>query len=203
MHAADGAEALELMRKTPPDIVTLDVMMPRVDGWSVLGIMKSEPGLQHIPVIMLTIVDDRNLGYSLGASEFMTKPIDRSRLLGLLQRFAPAGKDAVVLIVDDDAEVRRIVRQTVEGAGLKAMEAPNGRAALDWLETHPLPSLILLDLMMPEMDGFEFLERMRDDPDLLEVPVVVLTAKELTDSERVFLAERTILVLSKGAQPIC
>ena len=85
LHARDGAEALEIMRKTPPDIVTLDVMMPKVDGWSVLGIMKSDPALEHIPVIMLTIVDDRNLGYSLGASEFMTKPIDRERLLTLVR----------------------------------------------------------------------------------------------------------------------
>ena len=88
LHARDGAEALDILRKTPPDIVTLDVMMPKLDGWSVLGMMKSDPALDHIPVIMITIVDDRNLGYSLGASEFMTKPIDRTRLLELLRRFA-------------------------------------------------------------------------------------------------------------------
>jgi signal transduction histidine kinase/CheY-like chemotaxis protein len=202
LHAGDGAEALDIMRKTPPDIVTLDVMMPKVDGWSVLGAMKSEVALQRIPVIMLTIVDDRNLGYSLGASEFMTKPIDRARLLGLLREFAPKQQDATVLIVDDDSEVRNLVRQTVEGAGMKTVEAFNGRAALEWLESHPLPSLILLDLMMPVMDGFEFLEKMREDRDLLEVPVVVLTAKELTEDERSFLAERTMLVLTKSAQPI-
>jgi len=87
LHAKDGADALERMRKEPPDIVTLDVMMPKIDGWSVLGIMKSEPELEHIPVIMLTIVDDRNLGYSLGASEYMTKPIDRNRLISLIHKF--------------------------------------------------------------------------------------------------------------------
>jgi signal transduction histidine kinase/CheY-like chemotaxis protein len=202
LHASDGAEALEVMRKSPPDVVTLDVMMPKIDGWSVLGIMKSEPALQHIPVIMLTIVDDRNLGYSLGASEFMTKPIDRSRLIALIQRFARAHGGKVVLIVDDDPDVRRVIRQTVEGVGLKAAEAIHGRAALDWLDNNPLPALILLDLMMPEMDGFEFLARMHEDADLFDVPVVVLTAKALTDEERIFLAERTILILSKNAQPI-
>ena len=202
LHAGDGAEALEIMRKTPPDIVTLDVMMPKVDGWSVLGTMKSEPALQRIPVIMLTIVDDRNLGYSLGASEFMTKPIERPRLLALLRQFAPKEEDFVVLIVDDDPEVRNIVRHTVESTGMKTVEAVNGRAALEWLDSHPLPHLILLDLMMPEVDGFQFLEKMREDPDLLEVPVVVLTAKDLTEAERSFLAERTILVLTKSAQPI-
>jgi CheY-like chemotaxis protein len=202
LHASDGAEALDMMRASPPDVVTLDVMMPKIDGWSVLGVMKSEPALANIPVIMLTIVDDRNLGYSLGASEFMTKPIDRARLVGLIKRFAPSHGDAVVLIVDDEPEARAIIRQTVEGVGLKAVEAVNGRAALQWLGVNPLPALILLDLMMPEVDGFEFLTRMQDDEDLREVPVVVLTAKELTEDERFFLVERTILVLSKSAQPI-
>src|SRR5690606_4472028 len=106
MHARDGAEALEIMRRTPPDVVTLDVDMPRVDGWSVLGTMKSDPQLAHIPVIMLTVLDDRILGFSLGASEFMTKPVDRDRLLALLRKLAPAGARGPVLIVDDDPDVR-------------------------------------------------------------------------------------------------
>jgi CheY-like chemotaxis protein len=202
LHARDGAEALEILRKTPPDIVTLDVMMPKIDGWSVLGVMKSDPALDHIPVIMVTIVDDRNLGYSLGASEFMTKPIDRSRLLSLVRRFAGHEAQARVLIVDDDPEVRDIVRSTLEGSGLKTFQAVNGRAAIEWLKSHPPPSLILLDLMMPEMDGFEFLDRVQDQDRLVDVPIVVLTAKELTEQERTLLAERTLLVLSKGAQPI-
>ncbi len=202
LHASDGAQALEIMRRSPPDVVTLDVMMPKVDGWSVLGIMKSDPGLQHVPVIMLTIVDDRSLGYSLGASEFMTKPIDRSRLVGLIRKFAASRGEAVVLIVDDDPDVRAIVRQTVEGVGLTAAETVNGRAALDWLRRNEPPALILLDLMMPEMDGFEFLERFRGEAGLRDAPVVILTARTLTDEERAFLAERTILVLSKSAQPV-
>jgi signal transduction histidine kinase/DNA-binding response OmpR family regulator len=202
LHARDGAEALEILRKTPPDIVTLDVMMPKVDGWSVLGAMKSDPALDHIPVIMVTIVDDRNLGYSLGASEFMTKPIDRARLLALVRRFAGNEPQARVLIVDDDPEVRDIVRTTLESSGLKTFQAANGRAAIEWLERHPPPSLILLDLLMPEMDGLEFLNRIQDQGKLVDVPIVVLTAKELSAQERAFLAERTLLILSKGAQPI-
>jgi signal transduction histidine kinase/CheY-like chemotaxis protein len=202
LHARDGAEALEILRKTPPDIVTLDVMMPKVDGWSVLGMMKSDPALDHIPVIMVTIVDDRNLGYSLGASEFMTKPIDRARLLALVRRFAGHEPQARVLIVDDDPEVRDIVCTTLESSGLKTFQAANGRAAIEWLESHPPPSLILLDLLMPEMDGLEFINRVQDQGKLVDVPIVVLTAKELSAQERAFLAERTLLILSKGAQPI-
>ena len=202
LHAYDGAEALEILRKTPPDMVTLDVMMPKVDGWSVLSMMKSDAALDHIPVIMITIVDDRNLGYSLGATEFMTKPIDRARLLALVRRFAGHQPQAHVLIVDDDPQVRDIVRSTLEGSGLKTSQAANGRAALQWLARHPPPSLILLDLMMPEMDGFEFLNQIRSQDKLIDLPVVVLTAKVLSEEERAFLAERSLLVLSKGAQPI-
>jgi signal transduction histidine kinase/CheY-like chemotaxis protein len=201
LHARDGAEALAIMRKTPPDVVTLDVQMPKVDGWSVLGIMKSEPELEHIPVIMLTIVDDRNLGFSLGASEFLTKPVDRNKLIALLRKLAPA-KDATVLIVDDEADVRDVVRATVDAAGMEAAEAANGRAALEWLDCNSRPALILLDLMMPEMDGFEFLEKVRERGGFETVPIVVLTAKDLGESERNFLAERTLLVLSKSGQPI-
>lgn len=202
LHARDGAEALEIMRRTPPDVVTLDVQMPKIDGWSVLGIMKSEPALEHIPVIMLTIVDDRNLGFSLGASEFMTKPVDRGKLTALLRKLAPSKPNATILIVDDDADVRDVVKATVEAAGMKSGEAANGRLALGWLAHHPAPALILLDLMMPEMDGFEFLEKIKAIDSLAEVPIVVLTAKDLTEKERNFLTERTLLVLSKSGQPI-
>jgi PAS domain S-box-containing protein len=202
IHAKDGIEALEIMRKTRPDVVTLDVMMPQMDGWSVLGIMKSDPDLEDIPVIMLTIVDDRNLGFSLGASEFMTKPVDRAKLVALLRKFAPTVHDGLVLIVDDDRDTRQVIKSTVEGEGLRTAEAANGRIALDWLESNPRPGLVLLDIMMPEMDGFEFLERIRERDEFAQLPIVVLTAKELTENERRFLAERTILVLSKSAQPI-
>jgi CheY-like chemotaxis protein len=190
------------MRRTPPDVVTLDVQMPKVDGWSVLGIMKSEPELQNIPVVMLTIVDDRNLGFSLGASEFMTKPIDRARLTALVRKLTSNAKNATVLIVDDEADVRGVVKATVESAGMRSAEAANGREALQWLESNAPPALILLDLMMPVMDGFEFLEKIRKVDRWSDIPTVVLTAKNLSDRERSFLAERTLLVLSKSGQPI-
>jgi CheY-like chemotaxis protein len=201
-HANDGIEALKLMRAHAPDIVTLDVMMPKMDGWSVLGVMKSEPQLAHIPVIMLTIVDHRNLGFSLGASEYMTKPIDRNRLIALIEKFASSKGDGTVLIVDDDPDVRAMIKATIADVGMRATAVANGQAALDWLASHPQPVLVLLDLMMPKMDGFEFLERVRQNQRYVDLPIVVLTAKELTANERSYLAERTLLVLSKSAQPI-
>jgi CheY-like chemotaxis protein len=202
LHAYDGAEALEVARREKPDVITLDVMMPKLDGWTVLGRLKSDPALASIPVIMLTIVDERTLGYSLGAAEYMTKPIDRNRLLQLLRRFAARTGEAVVLVVDDSEDVRSVVRQTVEKSGLKTVEAENGQAALDWLAKNPMPALVLLDLMMPVMDGFTFLERVQSIPALAHMPIVVLTAKDLTDAERRIVNERTLLVLTKGAQPL-
>ncbi|MCK9908487.1 response regulator [Microbacteriaceae bacterium K1510] len=202
MHAKNGAEALELMRLEPPDIVTLDVMMPKIDGWSVLGIMKSDPALEHIPVIMLTMIDDRRLGFSLGASEYLAKPVDRGRLIALIQKFVTGKKGGRILVVDDDADVRSLVRRTIEDAGMQVAEAADGRAALDWLNENARPSLVLLDLMMPTMDGFEFLQHVRNRPDFADLPIAVLTAQSLTEEERCFLAENTLLVLSKSAQPI-
>jgi CheY-like chemotaxis protein len=202
LHAYDGEEALKMVREARPDVITLDVMMPKVDGWSVLGQLKSDTELSRIPVIMLTVVDERTMGYSLGASEYMTKPVNRKRLIELVERFASKSQEQMILVVDDDPDVRAIVKATTEKTGLQTAEASNGKEALDWLNRNPLPALVLLDLMMPVMDGFEFLDRIRENPATNSLPVVVLTAKDLTESERRIVNERTMLVLSKGAQPL-
>jgi signal transduction histidine kinase/DNA-binding response OmpR family regulator len=202
VHARNGAEALQFAREMQPDAITLDVMMPQIDGWTVLSALKSDPMLARIPIIMLTMIDNRGLGFALGASEYMTKPIDRARLASLLARFAGQRNRGLVLIVDDDPDVRSIVRASVEGAGLAAAEAANGREALDMIAGGLRPSLVLLDLMMPELDGFGFLDVVRADPSLTDLPVVVLTAKELTDAEKAHLADRATHVFAKGAQSI-
>ena len=142
------------MRRDPPDVVTLDVMIRKVDGRSVLGIVKSEPELTHIPVIMLTIGDDRNLGFSLGAAQCMTKPIDRRRLTALVRKFAATDPGGTVLVVDDERDVRALLARAIEEVGMHAAAAVRGQAALDWLREHRRPSLVLLDPMMPMMDGF-------------------------------------------------
>jgi CheY-like chemotaxis protein len=182
-EAAAGEAGLELVRKVRPDVITLDVVMPGMDGWAVLAALKEDAELAEIPVVMLTIVDDRNLGYALGASGYMTKPVDRDRLTEVLRRFGGRSDDRPVLIVDDDEATRGVLRRMLEGEGWPVVEAENGIAALDRLSDVE-PALVLLDLMMPEMDGFEFLEVLRGKNECRTVPVVVLTAKDLSEDDR-------------------
>ena len=158
--AGGGEEGLRLARQLGPDAITLDVMMAGLDGWAVLAALKSDPATADIPVVMLTMMDDRNLGYALGAADYLTKPIDRDRLLAVLTRYR---RDRPILVVDDDADVRLLLRRMLEKAGYVVVEAEHGRAALARL-AELTPELILLDLMMPEMDGFEFLDELRRLP---------------------------------------
>jgi CheY-like chemotaxis protein len=155
--ASGGEEGLRWARELRPDAITLDVMMPGMDGWAVLSALKADPEIADIPVVMLTIVDDRNLGYALGASDYLTKPIDRERLVTVLRRYR---RDGPVLVVDDDVVVRQLFRRILEPEGHVVVEAENGRVALERLRDVS-PSVVLLDLMMPEMDGFEFVGEFR------------------------------------------
>jgi PAS domain S-box-containing protein len=200
LHAENGERGLELARKERPAAITLDVLMPGMDGWAVLAALKADDEISSIPVVMLTIIDDRNLGFSLGASEFLSKPIDRSRLVEVLRRHLDEGP-ATVLIVEDDQSTRRLIRRTLEGEEVEVLEAENGRAALEVLEG-ATPGLILLDLMMPEMDGFEFLDALRGLDGVSDVPVVVITAKELTVEDRRRLNGGVEHVVQKGAQDL-
>jgi signal transduction histidine kinase/DNA-binding response OmpR family regulator/HAMP domain-containing protein len=197
IQAKSGDEALELARKANPDAITLDVLMPKKDGWTVLAALKGDPGLCEIPVIMVTVAPDRGIGLSLGAAEVMTKPVDRAELTALLRRLL--SREGPILIVEDDAATRETVRHTIEKLGLTAAEATNGRLALAWLAENPEPAAILLDLMMPEMDGFEFLDAFNSRAEWRHVPVVVITAKQLTAAERALLSGRTRIVIKKGA----
>jgi two-component system, NtrC family, sensor kinase len=193
--AAGGEDGLRLARQIRPDAITLDVMMPGVDGWAVLSALKADPDLAVIPVIMLTIVDDRNLGYALGAADYLTKPIDRERLLAVLKQHR---RDQPVLVVDDDPGVRQLLRRMLEGEGYRIVEAENGRQALERLRDVS-PAVILLDLMMPEMDGFELVATLRRHEAWRAIPVVVVTAKDLTRDERDRLNGFVQNILQKGA----
>jgi len=182
VKANGGREGLSMARKFHPAAVTLDVMMPDLDGWTVLAAIKGDPDLADLPVILMTIVDEKNRGYTLGAADYLVKPVDREKLVGVL--YTLCGSSAGhLLVVDDDDIGRRQVRTALEQRGWKITEAANGREALTKLSETPADAIIL-DLMMPEMDGFEFLEEMHRNPQWREIPVVVVTARELTDEDR-------------------
>ncbi len=183
LEASNGETGLRLAAQYHPDLITLDILMPGMDGWAVLSALKANPDLARIPVILQTLLDDRNMGFALGASEYQTTPIDRKRLSALVKLSAPTSHGAPVLIVEDDLATRQLLSREVTRAGWRVSEAANGRIALE--ETaRERPALVLLDLMMPEMDGFEFLDELRRRPSGAEIPVVVITAMNLTEADR-------------------
>jgi len=198
LHARSGPEAIAAAREMHPDAITLDVMMPQMDGWAVLAALKADPELNGIPVVIVTILNDRAIAFSLGASGFLTKPIDWGRLNVTLRQHIGSTVSGPVLVIDDDPEMRRMTRQVLGRMGLQTAEAENGAAGLDWLASNAPPAIILLDLMMPVMDGFEFLDRVRTHADWSKIPVVVVTAMDLSDTELEQLQGLTRRVITKG-----
>jgi CheY-like chemotaxis protein len=197
--APTGEEGLKVARELRPDVITLDVLMPGMDGWAVLRSLKSDPDLCEIPVIMITMMDDKEMGHTLGAADFLPKPIDRDRLVGTLRKFRnKGGGSSPVLVVEDDASIREMMRRALEADGWAVSEAENGKVALVKLE-EARPDLILLDLMMPEMDGFEFVTALRKEEKWSTIPVVVVTAKDLTPQDRERLDGHVKKIFQKGA----
>jgi len=197
--ASSGEEGLRLAHKLRPAAITLDVMMPDMDGWSVLRALKADPVLHDVPVVMLTMVDDKSKGYSLGATDYLTKPVDRNQLHNTLARYYTPDESCSVLLVEDDLATREVMARTLEKSEWQVNEASNGREALDQLAREK-PRLILLDLMMPVMDGFDFLLEMRANAEWQDIPVIVLTAKDLTDEDRRILSGRVEQIIEKGAR---
>ena len=181
--AGGGREGLELAREMHPSVITLDIFMPDMDGWSVLQAIKQDAELNRIPVIIMTISDEKQKGFTLGAAGYLTKPVDRLQLAQLLDRFKSPAKTPRVLVVEDDLDTREMMRRLLVGEGWAVSVAANGRKALDRL-TSESPNLVLLDLMMPEMDGFEFLAEFRKNPNFFATPVIVVTAADLSPVDR-------------------
>jgi signal transduction histidine kinase/DNA-binding response OmpR family regulator len=197
ISAHSGAEALALARKHRPQAITLDVLMPRMDGWAALKELKADAALRDIPVIMLSVLNERGMAIPLGAADYMTKPVDKQRLAAILrERCADPGSGSI-LVVEDDAPTSDLLCRTLTDLGYDSHAAVNGRKGLDWLGAHPAPNLILLDLMMPEMDGFEFLRELRLRPALANVPVIVVTAKVLTNEDIRILSGQTEGIITK------
>jgi len=195
---ADGPKGLAALAGGSFDAVLLDVMMPGMDGWTVLARLKADPELSSIPVVMVTMTDDRRTGYALGASEYLTKPIDPSRLTAALRRqLGDAAQTASVLVVDDDPAVRRLTDQVLHREGWTVLQAENGRVGLRRV-AESRPALIILDLLMPDMDGFEFLDALRRTDGCPAIPIIVLTAKDLTPADRDSLNGSVAKVLDKS-----
>ncbi len=192
--ASDGLAGLELARKLKPRAILLDVLMPGVDGWSILSALKTDPDLSGIPVIMVTFVDQRGLAASLGAADYVQKPVKWDRFRQVMDHFR--GSEGHILVVDDDEELRRQVRSALQRDGWTVDEAADGQAALEQVD-RLVPQVVLLDLTMPTMDGFEFLYRFRARPGCADIPVVVLTARDLTREDRKRLKGAS-QILNKG-----
>jgi len=191
-----GVQALQRVREIRPAAITLDVMMPELDGWTVLAALKGDPELSSIPVIMMTIVDEKQRGYSLGAADYLVKPVDRDRLLHVLRGLC--SRPGRILVVEDDEATRFVLRRSLEREGWTLVEAENGRVALEQVAAEP-PQAIVLDLMMPEVDGFEFLAGLRRREEWRSIPVLVVTAMELSEADRHRLDGQVERIIQKGA----
>jgi signal transduction histidine kinase/DNA-binding response OmpR family regulator len=181
-----------------PDIIILDTVVPEIDGWNLLTQFKADADLATIPVILLTMVNDpKTAGVALGAADYLVKPVDGKKLLPVLDKLCAARKETSILVVEDDQPTRVMVARLIEREGWLAVQAENGRRALELLKTFT-PSVVLLDLLMPEVDGFAVLREMRANASWREIPVVVLTSLDLTGEVRRLLYQQAERVLQKG-----
>jgi signal transduction histidine kinase/CheY-like chemotaxis protein len=194
--APDGKTGLELARVLQPAAITLDVLMPHMDGWAVLRELKADPALADTPVILVTTVNDDEMGHAVGAADVLHKPIDREQLVNVLRKYVQPR--STVLVVEDDRSTREMIRRIVSREGCTVVEAENGAIALQHMRLHT-PQLILLDLIMPEMDGFEFVGCLHENEDWRFIPIVVITSKDLTPQDHERLRGRVSRVLQKGA----
>jgi PAS domain S-box-containing protein len=196
--AYNGKDAIEIARQRLPMAITLDIMMPGMDGWAVLKKLKELPETADIPVVMSSMIESEGLGFALGADEYITKPVDRERLMVILEKFRINNPSCTILVVDDDDDTRQMIVKGLKKSGCRIMEAQNGGIGLQSVKQQ-VPDLILLDLMMPEMDGFEFVRQLRNDQSHRSIPIVVLTAKDLTMEDRAQLQGSVESIRQKGA----
>jgi CheY-like chemotaxis protein len=229
--AGTGEAGLGLARELAPSVIFLDVVLPGMDGWEVLAAVKADPRLAAVPVVMMTMLDERKKAQALEADGFLLKPVDRSRLTAVLAGLAPGGaeqpplaeaatrqpeaqgeataapsapptppsaSDGPILLVEDDPTNRQILARTLRKQGLPVVEAADGQAALERVHEAP-PSLIILDLMLPVMDGLTFVQRLRAEPAHRGIPIIVLTAKDLTAEDRGRMGDSVRKVFQKGS----
>ena len=182
VSAMSGEQGIKLARQLKPDVVTLDVMMPRMDGWAVLKALKKDPDTRHIPIIMLTMVDEKNLGYSLGATKFLNKPVERNDLLSTIKNVTHGDSVNELLIVDDDPQTHQLIKDMLKKSGWNIAETTNIEQAKEQLKAS-IPTVILLDLNFTEMDCLTFLQYLREGEEWLDIPVIVVAGSDLTNQE--------------------
>ncbi len=196
--APNGREGIRLARDLNPDVITLDILMPEMDGWSVLRTLKADPKVSNIPVIMASILDEKNKGFSLGAADFLSKPVQKEYLMKSIRNLIGDRENLKICLIEDDDSLRFTIREILEKQNVKIIEAENGKIGMSVLEKEEIkPDLILLDLMMPVMNGFEFLKAIRET-ELSSIPILVLTGADLSDDERKFLSGETQKILEKS-----
>ncbi len=195
--ATNGEKGMDLIREVKPKLILLDVLMPGRDGWSILKECKTDEELKDIPVIMISQLDQSNMAESLGANEYMTKPIDRELFLNTVKRILGASsKDKKVLVIDDDKDVRDLMSRLLNDIGVRPIDARDGKEGLE--RTKDNPSLIVLDLEMPRMDGFEFLENyIKTTPEEKRAPVLVYSGKDLSDVQSELLKDKVVGLVKK------
>lgn len=199
--AIDGEDAIKKVKEFHPFLITLDIMLPRIDGWDVLSELKNSPDTADIPVIIVSMIDNRELGYSLGATEYLTKPVDKEKLINTVNACASGrkmkGSPMKILIVDDDVNAVKYISAMLDSKGFDVLKAYSGKAGIN-LAINNNPDLIILDLMMPEISGFDVIERLRIHPTAKKVPIIICSAKDITPGEKEILNGNILSIVRKG-----
>jgi len=197
--ADSRAQAVEIARRWRPDAITLNMLTPGKAGWKTLQELKSDPQTAAIPVVLVSVIDRRRMGFALGAAEYLLKPVPKDALMRALRKHVRPSSEAqpCVLVVDDDPDDLQMMSEVLDSAGFRTVTALGGRRALELMADFQ-PGAILLDLLMPDVDGFEVIRRVREDESLRDTPILVLTAKELTDVDLHTLRRETASFFDKG-----
>lgn len=200
--AGDGEEAIKKAKEYQPFLITLDVMLPKKDGWDVLSELKNSPDVANIPVIIVSMIDNKDLGFSLGAVEYLMKPIDRTKLVNSVNACIPLvqnkDKPKKILLVDDDEEVVKYMSVVLEDAGFEVLKAYSGNDGIN-LALNSNPDLIVLDLMMPDISGFDVVERLRNHPTAKKIPIIICSAKDITPEDKKVLNGHILTIVQKSS----
>jgi len=202
--ATEGEAGIAAARASAPAAIILDVLLPGIDGWEVLRRLKADAELRDIPVVVVTVVDERNVAMSLGAVDYFLKPVSPDALLARLGQYTFTTKvkqrDVRVLAIDDDPAARELVVNALRPEGFNVVAAASGREGLELARAHP-PELVICDLIMPDMDGYEVVDRLQADAATSGATILILTGQELTEADRQRLNGKVAAILAKGDDP--